>query len=252
MVRVHSRPARHPPPPRHERLRRRHAERQGPHGQAPGPHLRRAAGRARDPHHAPLARHCGQLHAHPDVQRRLAGHRLRPAGEGAEDHAPRHARRRGQRSCELRRRPPPPERDGLRRDGQRLAGRDPGALSRPREFRDGERAGRREGGPRGGGGQPRAHRPLQPGRRRGDGGRRGELRGERSDARHADGGRVRQVRAALLRGRPPQQGLRPRGERREGGGERQDDEPDGARVLEHPRPGEPRAEGGVRQVPPRV
>ena len=124
MVLLHRVARRDPPPHRHERLRRRHAEHHGAHDGAPRPPLRDAALRARVRLHAHVAQRRHALCAHPDVQLQPHQRRGRAGREGTEDLHRRHARRRpGRRRIrhgQLRRRPPP-EHDRLRADGRGLA-----------------------------------------------------------------------------------------------------------------------------------
>ena len=148
MVLLHRVARRDPPPPRHERLGRRHAKHHGAYHSAPRPPLRDAALRARVRLHAHVAQRRHALCAHPDVQLQPHQRRGRAGGEGTEDLHRRHARRRpGRRRIrhgQLRRRPPP-EHDRLRADGRGLAQRGRGALPRPRELHDHERPRRRHG-----------------------------------------------------------------------------------------------------------
>ena len=148
MVLLHRVARRDPPPPRHERLGRRHAKHHGAYHSAPRPPLRDAALRARVRLHAHVAQRRHALCAHPDVQLQPHQRRGRAGGEGTEDLHRRHARRRpGRRRIrhgQLRRRPPP-EHDRLRADGRGLAQRGRGALPRPRELHHHERPRRRHG-----------------------------------------------------------------------------------------------------------
>ena len=219
---------RHPPPPRHERLRRRLAHQHVAHDGVPRPHPRVRAFRPRDRLHAHVAQDRGELRTHPGVQLLPDQRRPAAAGEGTEDLHPRHARggprrrpaRRG--PDDLLRRRTPPECGRLRADGECLAWCDPGTLPRHQQLRQRHdpRCGERDGG---GDGEPaHRHRRLQQvnrPRRPGDG---GELRGERRDARDADHPHQQPGRDALLSGRPPRLELHAHRERHEGGRRRAD------------------------------